>query len=131
MEKTAVRSRKSLNDLFPDSPSDALDLLNKLLQFNPDKRITAEEALTHPYLSKFHNPSQELELTYDVVPPVDDDVQLSVAEYRTKLYEVAYYFFIIIMEFWLKVNFKNAIFNNNHFEIILLLLNKFDNFYHF
>ncbi|XP_065669565.1 extracellular signal-regulated kinase 2 isoform X2 [Hydra vulgaris] len=87
LEKTAVRSRKSLNDLFPDSPDDALDLLNKLLQFNPDKRITAEEALSHPYLSKFHNPSQELELTYDVVPPVDDDVQLSVAEYRTKLYE--------------------------------------------
>ena len=50
--------------------------------------MTAEEALAHPYLAKFHNPAEEHSLTYDVVPPVDDDVQLSVAEYRTKLYDV-------------------------------------------
>jgi serine/threonine protein kinase len=28
----------------------AVDLLEKLLTFNPAKRITVEEALTHPYL---------------------------------------------------------------------------------
>ena len=83
-----MRSRKNLTDLFPDSPHDALDMLQSLLQFNPDKRMTAEEALNHPYLAKFHNPSEEHALTYDVVPPVDDDVQLSVSEYRTKLYDV-------------------------------------------
>ncbi|XP_057312245.1 extracellular signal-regulated kinase 2-like isoform X1 [Hydractinia symbiolongicarpus] len=87
LDKTTMRSRRSLKDLLPDAPSDGLDLMMNLLQFNPDKRFSAEEALTHPYLAKFHNPSEELSLTYDVVPPVDDDVQLSVAEYRTKLYD--------------------------------------------
>ena len=84
-----MRSRKNLTDYFPDAPPDALDMLQSLLQFNPDKRMTAEEALMHPYLAKFHNPSEEHSLSYDVVPPVDDDVQLSVAEYRTKLYDVS------------------------------------------
>lgn len=86
-----MRSRKNLTDLFPDAPHDALDMLQSLLQFNPDKRMTAEEALSHPYLAKFHNPAEEHALTYDVVPPVDDDVQLSVSEYRTKLYDVCFH----------------------------------------
>jgi len=49
--------------------------------------LTAEEALLHPFVSKFHKSADEVSLTYDVVPPVDDDVQLTVNEYRDKLYE--------------------------------------------
>ena len=71
-----------------DAPKDAIDLVKRLLQFNPDKRITADEALRHSYVSRFHNPSEEISLNYDVVPPLSDDVQLKVEEYRTKLYEV-------------------------------------------
>lgn len=33
----------------------ALDLLRKMLVFNPHNRITVEEALRHPYLKDFHN----------------------------------------------------------------------------
>ncbi len=32
----------------------ALDLLEKMLAFNPKKRITVTEALAHPYLSQLH-----------------------------------------------------------------------------
>lgn len=84
-----IRSRRPLEELIPNAPADGLDLLKLLLQFNPEKRLTAEEALDHPYVSKFHKPADEVSLTYDVVPPVDDDVQLSVNEYRDKLYEVS------------------------------------------
>jgi serine/threonine protein kinase len=31
---------------------EALDLLEKLLQFDPEKRLTASEALEHPYFKK-------------------------------------------------------------------------------
>ena len=83
------RTRRPLEELIPAAPPDGLDLLKLLLQFNPEKRLTAEEALNHPYVSKFHKPADEVSLTYDVVPPVDDDVQLTVNEYRDKLYEVS------------------------------------------
>ena len=89
LDKTSMRTRRTLSDLLPGVAPDALSLLQNLLQFNPDKRMTAEEALTHPYLAKFHKPSEEHILTYDVVPPVDDDTQLSVDEYRSKLYDVS------------------------------------------
>ncbi|XP_051872984.1 mitogen-activated protein kinase 15 isoform X2 [Pristis pectinata] len=89
VQKILTRPRTSIDQLLPSTtPSDALDLLNKLLVFNPDHRLTAEQALGHPYLSRFHNPSKEPKLDYDIVLPVDDDTQLSVAEYRNKLYQM-------------------------------------------
>ena len=30
-----------------------------MLQFNPHKRITVQQALQHPYLEKLHNPEDE------------------------------------------------------------------------
>lgn len=40
-------------------PPEGLDLLLKLLQYDPDKRITAEEALRHPFLSSLHDEADE------------------------------------------------------------------------
>ena len=37
----------------------ALDLINKCLEFNPDKRISAEAALAHPYFKSLHDPTDE------------------------------------------------------------------------
>lgn len=34
----------------PTASPEALDLLSKMLKFDPDERITAEECLKHPYL---------------------------------------------------------------------------------
>ncbi|XP_062622189.1 extracellular signal-regulated kinase 2-like isoform X2 [Saccostrea cucullata] len=88
LEKATLKSKKSLEELLPDAPKDGIDLLKRLLLFNPDKRITADEALRHPYISRFHNAAEEISLNYDVVPPLSDDVQLTVEEYRNKLYEM-------------------------------------------
>ena len=41
-----------------------------------------------PLFSRFHDPEEEIELSHDVVPYLDDNVQLSIEEYRGKLYEV-------------------------------------------
>ena len=37
-------------DWLPHCPPDGLDLLNKTLEFNPEKRYTMLDVLKHPYL---------------------------------------------------------------------------------
>ena len=44
---------------FPGTPRPALDLLRKMLQIHPRKRITVEEALAHPFFSQLHSPQDE------------------------------------------------------------------------
>mmetsp|Transcript_32771 Transcript_32771/g.103686 ORF Transcript_32771/g.103686 Transcript_32771/m.103686 type:complete len:366 (-) Transcript_32771:161-1258(-) len=46
---------------FPNASSQALDLLDSLLQFNPRKRLTAAQALSHPYMAELHDPTDEPE----------------------------------------------------------------------
>ena len=37
----------------------AIDLLEKMLVFNPVSRVTAESALAHEYLAPYHDPTDE------------------------------------------------------------------------
>jgi mitogen-activated protein kinase 1/3 len=46
-------------EAFPKASDLALDMLEKLLVFNPIKRINVEEALKHSYLKLYHDPSDE------------------------------------------------------------------------
>ena len=41
-------------------PIQALDLLDKMLTFNPNRRITVEQALAHPYLEQYYDPEDEV-----------------------------------------------------------------------
>jgi mitogen-activated protein kinase 15 len=77
---------KRLRDVFPTASDDALDLLRNLLQFNPHKRLTAEQALKHPYVAQFHNPDDEPVCTKKIHIPIDDNQKFSIREYRNKLY---------------------------------------------
>jgi serine/threonine protein kinase len=42
-----------LEEVLCDAPSDGLDLVSKLLVFNPHKRLTAEQALQHVYVQRY------------------------------------------------------------------------------
>ena len=44
---------------FKNASDPALDMLDKLLQFNPKKRLTPEQALAHPYMAELHDPDDE------------------------------------------------------------------------
>lgn len=45
--------------LFPTAPPTLIDLLCSLLRFDPSKRLTAEEALKHPYLEAYHEAPED------------------------------------------------------------------------
>ncbi len=53
------RLKQPFTRLFPHSDKNALDLLERLLTFDPNKRINVNEALTHPYLQQHHDPNDE------------------------------------------------------------------------
>lgn len=53
------KQRVDLFVLFPNANKAALELLEQLLQLVPNKRYTAEVALLHPYLSLYHDASDE------------------------------------------------------------------------
>jgi len=59
MKSLPKRSKLPLKNLYPDASPVALDLLEKLLVFNPDKRYTAEECLGHPYFEEYHSAEAE------------------------------------------------------------------------
>ena len=54
---------------------DALDLLRRLLVFNPARRLSAEEALAHPYVAQFHAPADEPAAPGVITIPIDDNTK--------------------------------------------------------
>ena len=73
LESLPPKKAKRLRDVFPTASDDALDLLKNLMQFNPSKRLTAEQSLKHPYVAQFHNPDDEPICTRKINIPIDDN----------------------------------------------------------
>jgi mitogen-activated protein kinase 7 len=48
------RKRKNFEDFFAYEDKNAIDLLNKMLEFDPEKRISVDEALRHTYFKGFN-----------------------------------------------------------------------------
>ena len=79
-----------ISDVVPGGSRDAQDLIHLCLQFSPDKRITAIEALEHPFVGHFHNPDAEPLHSSASMGGVRldlcDDVQYPVSAYRDHVY---------------------------------------------
>ncbi|KAL9938415.1 hypothetical protein V8E36_003038 [Tilletia maclaganii] len=48
------RATTSFEHMYPNASPDAIDLLSKMLTWDPEERITAAEALQHPWLKAYH-----------------------------------------------------------------------------
>ena len=59
MKKQAHKPKVPFSTIYPDANPEALDLLEKMLVFHPQKRITIQDALKHPYMASLHNEEDE------------------------------------------------------------------------
>ena len=55
--------------LYPKANPLAIDLLDKMLVFNPERRINVDDALAHPYLASLHDPAMEPTHVHDPYDP--------------------------------------------------------------
>ena len=59
IDSLSAKDKVPLSELFPGAPPEALDLLDRMLDLNPARRITVDEALKHPFLESMHDPDDE------------------------------------------------------------------------
>lgn len=64
MQSLPYKPKVPWSRLFPTADPKALDLLDKMLTFNPHKRIGVEEALAHKYLEQYYDPADEVSNVY-------------------------------------------------------------------
>ncbi|KAL3319047.1 hypothetical protein Ciccas_002297 [Cichlidogyrus casuarinus] len=89
--KESKMAKKSLREILPISTDAfAFDLITRLIVFRFDQRLTIEDCIAHGYVKKFRKPAHEVVLSKAIIPPVDDNVMLSVTDYRSLLYEMIY-----------------------------------------
>uniref|UniRef100_A0A8C4SSH6 mitogen-activated protein kinase n=1 Tax=Erpetoichthys calabaricus TaxID=27687 RepID=A0A8C4SSH6_ERPCA len=76
--------RKDFTQLFPRASPAAVDLLEKMLVLDAEKRLTASKALEHPYFEPYRDPEEEIE-----AEPYDDsrdNANLTANEWRKLTY---------------------------------------------
>ncbi|XP_074591300.1 mitogen-activated protein kinase 4-like [Curcuma longa] len=64
-----------LANLYPNANPLAIDLLQKMLVFDPSKRISVDEALQHPYMSPLYDPNANLPADVPVDLDVDENLR--------------------------------------------------------
>uniref|UniRef100_A0A4W3GI32 mitogen-activated protein kinase n=1 Tax=Callorhinchus milii TaxID=7868 RepID=A0A4W3GI32_CALMI len=77
--------KRSFEDVFIGANPQAVDLLEKMLVLDTDKRITAAEALAHSYFSQYHDPDDEPEA--DPYDQSFESRELEIEEWKRLTYE--------------------------------------------
>ena len=88
LKSLKVRPKKNLKSKFPGSTEDALDLLDKMLKFNPHKRITVNQSLEHPFFAEVKDSSKEVEADFNLEFEFEKDENLTMEKLRTLFIQV-------------------------------------------
>jgi mitogen-activated protein kinase 15 len=86
IESMSAKKKYSFSQFFKGASKEALDFLRRTLVFDPTKRLSAEQALKHPFVRQFHNPEEEIVCDKIIRLPISDAKKLSLKEYRDALY---------------------------------------------
>lgn len=77
--------RRDFVHVFVGANPKAVQLLEKMLVLDTSERLTAEQALQHPYLEKFHDPEDE-----PVAEPIDqsfEDAEMTIEQWKALTYD--------------------------------------------
>lgn len=77
--------KRSFSDVFRGANPLAIDLLEKMLELDADKRVTAEQALAHQYLEKYADPSDEP--TSSLYDQSFEDMDLPVEKWKELVFQ--------------------------------------------
>merc|ERR1711903_289699 len=72
--------KKDIKVLMKDAPPEAVDMVIKLMDFNPARRLDIDGALAHPYMKAFVT-GQEQNCPGKLSIPIDDDYKFTVNDY--------------------------------------------------
>ena len=89
--KLVKRTKLTWSSLFPNANPIALDLLEKMLTFNPKKRYTVDQCISHPYFEGLHDPEQEPTTTSSFDWSFDA-VELTKENLQSMIYDESLYF---------------------------------------
>ncbi|DAZ94533.1 TPA: hypothetical protein N0F65_002185 [Lagenidium giganteum] len=59
LRKLPKKDPRDLREMYPGAPVESLDLLKRMLSFNPETRISVTEALDHPFLQAVRRAQSE------------------------------------------------------------------------
>lgn len=54
--------RKTFRESLPSAPAVALDLIKRLMTYDPNERLDAHQAMTHPFLVELYVPLLDQEI---------------------------------------------------------------------
>ncbi|XP_014838522.1 PREDICTED: mitogen-activated protein kinase 14A-like [Poecilia mexicana] len=78
------QKKKNFKEVFPAMNEKAVNLLEGMLLLDPEKRLTANQGLAHPFLSEYHDPDSEPDSK-----PYDDSfesLELDVGEWKSLIH---------------------------------------------
>jgi len=84
--------KKDFSVIYPGSDKKALDLLDKMLQFNPYKRLTVGQCLEHPYFADIRKKEKEVCDTKKIILEFPEEDKLTVDSIRKLFLDEASYF---------------------------------------
>ena len=67
-----------VNNFLKDFAAPFADMLEKMLTFNPRKRMTVDELLNHEVVKAFHKPEEEITCDKIVTTSIDDNKKYTV-----------------------------------------------------
>jgi len=81
------RSPKNLYEYYPGSSKEAVDILCKMIIFNPNKRLTVDQALNHDFFAQIRKKELEIEASYRLNFDFEKDENLDLEKIKNLFIE--------------------------------------------